>query len=109
MAIRANLSVDQGATFSTVISITDANNNIIDLSTYTGNAQIKKAYSSLNVAQTFTVSVNSTLGTVTLSLTANQTSNIIAGRYVYDVKLTEAGGSISRIVEGLVTVNPKVT
>jgi hypothetical protein len=109
MAIRANLSIDQGATFSTIISITDANNNVIDLSTYTGNAQIKKAYSSLNVAQTFTVSVNSTLGTVTLSLTANQTSNIASGRYVYDVKLTEAGGTISRIVEGLVTVNPKVT
>lgn len=109
MAIRANLSIDQGATFSTVITITDANNNIVNLSTYTGNAQIKKSYSSLNVAQTFAVSVNGTLGTVTLSLTANQTSSILAGRYVYDVKLTESGGTVSRIVEGLVTVNPKVT
>ena len=109
MAIRANLSVDQGATFSTIITITDSNNNVMDLSTYTGNAQIKKAYSSLNVAQTFTISVNGALGQVTLSLTANQTANIIAGRYVYDVKLTEAGGTISRIVEGIATINPKVT
>lgn len=109
MAIRANLSIDQGATFSTIITVTDDDNNVIDLSSYTGNAQIKKAYSSLNVAQTFTVSVNGSLGTVTLSLTANQTSNLVAGRYVYDVKLTEAGGTISRIVEGLVTINPKVS
>lgn len=109
MAIRANLSIDQGATFSTVITVADNDNSILDLSTYSGNSQIKKAYSSLNVAQTFTVSVNGSLGTVTLSLTANQTSNLIAGRYVYDVKLTEAGGTIARIVEGIVTVNPKVT
>ena len=98
MAIRANLSIDQGSTFSTIITITDSNNNIMNLSTYTGNAQIKKSYSSLNVSQTFVVSVNGSLGTVTLSLNANQTSNLIAGRYVYDVKLTESGGTVSRIV-----------
>ena len=109
MAIRANLIIDQGATYTTVVTITDANNNTIDLSGYSGNAVIKKAYSSLNVAQTFTVSVNGSLGQVSLSLTANQTANIIAGRYVYDVKLTDSFGAISRVVEGIATVNPKVT
>ena len=109
MAIRANLLIDQGATYQTVVTITDANNNSIDLSGYTGNAVIKKAYSSLNVAQTFTVSVNGTLGQVSLSLTANQTSNIVAGRYVYDVKLIDGAGAISRVVEGIATINPKVT
>lgn len=109
MAIRANLSIDQGATFSTIITITDANNNIVSLTGYTGNSQIKKAYSSLNVAATFTVSVNATLGQVTLDLTANQTTNVVAGRYVYDVKLTDGTGIVSRVVEGLATINAKVT
>jgi hypothetical protein len=45
---------------------------------------------------------------ITLGLTANQTSNLVAGRYVYDVELTE-GGEVSRIVEGIVTVTPQVT
>lgn len=109
MSVRANLTIDQGAVFSTVITITDANNNATTLSGYTGNAVLRKAYSSLNVAQTFTVSVNAELGEVTLSLTANQTSNIVAGRYVYDVKLTDANGAPYRIVEGIATINPKVT
>jgi hypothetical protein len=48
-------------------------------------------------------------GEITLSLTANQTGNIVAGRYVYDVELTDAANSITRIVEGIVTINPQVT
>jgi hypothetical protein len=39
---------------------------------------------------------------------ANVTANIISGRYVYDVDITD-GTSISRIVEGLVYVSPAVT
>lgn len=109
MATRTNIIIDQGATYQTVITIADANNIPIDLTGYTGNSVIKKAYSSLNVATTFTVSVNGVLGQVSLSLTANQTANIVAGRYVYDVKLTDAIGNITRIAEGIATINPRVT
>ena len=37
------------------------------------------------------------------------TSTMTAGRYVYDLELTDADGLISRIVEGTVTVTPQVT
>lgn len=108
MAIKANLIIDQGTTYSTDLQLTDDNGDVIDLSSYSAAAQIRKTYTSSS-ATTFTVSISESTGVVTLSLTANQTSNIASGRYVYDVELTSPGGVVSRIIEGIVTVTPQVT
>lgn len=107
MATKSNLLIDQGSTFSSIINLTDENGDAIDLSTYTGAAQMRKHYTSTN-SVSFSVDLTAN-GRVTLSLTANQTANIIAGRYVYDVEVTDISGTISRIVEGIVTVTPNVT
>jgi len=42
-------------------------------------------------------------------LTDTQTSAIEAGRYVYDLVITDGSGSKSRVVEGQATVTPGVT
>lgn len=108
MATKANLVVDQGSTFSTDLTLTDENGDPLILDGYTANSQIRKWYTSSNAAATFTTSVNNQIGSITLSLTANQTSNLVAGRYVYDVEIS-SGSEVSRIVEGIVTVTPQVT
>lgn len=108
MATKANLVVDQGATYSTSITITDDNDNIYDLTGYTGAAQMRKHYTSSN-ATSFSVSLEAQTGIVTLSLTAGQTANLTAGRYVYDVEITSSSNVVSRILEGIVTVTPNVT
>lgn len=108
MAIKANILVDQGTTFSTTITVTDDEGTPLTLTNYTGAAQMRKHYTSSN-ATSFSVSVNNSTGEITLALTANQTSNLVAGRYVYDVELTDANSAVSRIVEGIVTVTPQVT
>ena len=108
MATKANLFIDQGATFETVLTLTDENGDILDLASSNAASQIRKTYSSSLAAQ-FTTSINVSAGEITLSLTANQTGNLVAGRYVYDVELTDAANSITRIVEGVVTINPQVT
>ena len=77
------------------------------MSGYTGAAKIKKSYYS-STSTPFTVSVNAA-GTVTLALTAANTSTLDEGRYLYDVVITSAGGSKTRVIEGLVTINPGVT
>jgi DNA repair photolyase len=43
-----------------------------------------------------------------LFLTDEQTSNLVSGRYVYDVEL-DNGTDVSRILEGIITVTPQVT
>lgn len=108
MATKANLVIDQGATYSVTLNLTDENGDPIDLLNYTANSQIRKWYTSTSPSATFTTSINAASGELTLSLTANQTSNLVSGRYVYDVELKQFD-VVSRIVEGIVTVTPQAT
>jgi hypothetical protein len=108
MAIKSNLILDQGSTFSSTIEVTDENDEPVDLTQYTGAGQIRKHYTSSN-STSFSVSLGGTTGTITLALTATQTANLVAGRYVFDVELTAGAGAVSRILEGIVTVTPQVT
>ena len=108
MATKANLVIDQGATYSTSITITDNQGDPVDLTLYSGAAQIRKHYTSSSYTA-FTVSLGGTSGSITLSLSANATANLTAGRYLYDVELTDNSGDVSRIFEGIVTVNPNIT
>lgn len=108
MATKANLVIDQGSTFATVLTLTDQNGDNLNLLNCTANSQIRKWYSSSN-AVSFSTYINTADSTITLSLTANQSGSLVAGRYVYDVELTQGSGDISRVVEGIVTVTPQVT
>jgi hypothetical protein len=108
MATKANLVVDQGATFSTDLTLEDENGNPILLTGYTANSQMRKWYTSSNVAAVFTTAINLANAIITLSLTSDQTGNLDYGRYVYDVEISN-GTTVSRVVEGIVTVTPQVT
>lgn len=108
MAIKANLDIDQGSTFQTTINVTDDNDVVVDLTGYTGVAQMRKHYTS-TTSYSFTVSISPSIGTVTMAMTANATANVVAGRYVYDCELTDTNGAVTRLIEGIVTVTPQVT
>lgn len=108
MANKANLKIDQGTDFLTSVTLTDDDGDPISLSNYTGAGQIRKYYTS-TTAVDFNVSVDAGTGTVTISLTSAQTNAMEAGRYVYDVELTDTANVVSRILEGIVTITPGVT
>lgn len=107
MAQKANLVVDQGSEFSTTIDVTDEDGNAIDLSTFTSAGQIRKHYTSLTSVSFTTTSTAS--GILTISLGSNTSDQMEPGRYVYDVELTSNTGSVTRILEGIVTITPSVT
>lgn len=106
MAIKANLVIDQGATFASSIELLDQNDEAVDVTGFTARGQLRKHYSSTNSVSFSTALAN---GTLVISLTANQTANIISGRYVYDIELVDSIGTVTRILEGIVTVTPEVT
>jgi hypothetical protein len=106
MALKANLVVDQGTTFASLIELLDQNDEAVNVTGYTARGQIRKHFSSTN-AVSFTTGLSN--GSLVISLTANQTANIISGRYVYDVELVDSTGTVIRILEGIVTVTPEVT
>ena len=109
MASISNIFIDQGATFTTTVTVTDANGDAVNLSGYSVAAQIRKTFLS-STATAFTASIsNASSGEITISLTPTQTTALEAGRFVYDVLITASGGTKTRVVEGQVTVNPSVT
>jgi hypothetical protein len=108
MATKANIVIDQGSTFDVTFDLTDENGDPLNLIGYTVSSQLRKHYSSTN-SVSFSCSTSGANGNVTIALTANQTSSIPNGRYVYDLELTNVDGTVSRIIEGIVTVTPQVT
>lgn len=107
MARQLNLFIDQGSTFSYTFYLNDTNGVPQDLSAFTARSQLRKTYTSMT-AVSFTALVGGPAGTITLSLSATQTAALKAGRYVYDVELVN-GSVVSRLAEGIITVNPEVT
>ena len=112
MAAIANLTIDQGATFSSDVTVKDANNQPFNLSGYTGAAKMAKGYASTRTRTSLTsvIATDATSGVVALSMTAAQTAALDAERYVYDVEITQTStGTVTRVIEGLITVRPNVT
>lgn len=110
MATISNLFIDQNADFTTTVTINDNTGSALDLTGYTALAMIRKTYQS-TTATTFTSTFVSprTTGQITISLTDTQTAALEAGRYVYDLVITDASGNKTRVVEGIATVNPSVS
>jgi hypothetical protein len=110
MGAKANIVIDQGSDFSSTITVTDDAGDAVDLTGYTASGQMRKHYTS-DTVYNFTTSFGSprTSGALTISMSRVMTANIEAGRYVYDVEITSAANTRSRLVEGLVTITPEVT
>jgi len=112
MAAIANLTVDQGTSFTSDVTVKDANGNAFDLTGYTATAKMAKGYASTRTRTTITTTVaaDATTGVVTLSLTSTVTAGLDAERYVYDLEITQtSSGNVTRVIEGIITVRPQVS
>lgn len=108
MASYSNLVVEQGATFTASVILNDNTGSAQNLTGYTANSQMRKSYYSSN-SVVFSAAITDTAnGEITLSLTAAQTANVKSGRYVYDLIVSNTVVT-TRVVEGIVTVYPRVT
>jgi len=111
MAGFAELDIDQGASFTNIINLTDdITNASINTSGYTITSQLRRSYYSANASANITCAItNPANGEITMTLTAGETANIKAGRYVFDVKVIDNFGATSRVLEGIFTVLPQVS
>lgn len=109
MATISNLYVDQGSFFRTYVTVSGSDGAVVDLTGYTAAAQMRKSYSS-SVAYNFQISIsNPTQGRVRIELGSEYSRTIPAGRYLYDLEVTDSNGEKLRVVEGIVTINPEIT
>ena len=111
MAAYVELFIDQGCDFRNIIYLSDdISNQAINISGYSVRSQMRRSYYSANASANITCIISSAgNGEITMTMTAAQTANIKAGRYLFDVETVAGDGSISRILEGIITVTPEIT
>lgn len=112
MAEYVELYIDQGADFSTTIAINNDVTNVPEnLSGVSVAGQIRKSLLSVNAYAVFHCSAdNAANGEIIISMDAANTSNLKAGTYFYDVRLTDATANTnSRLIEGVIFVTPGMT
>lgn len=106
-----NLVVNIGADFRQSFTLEDTGtNSTFDLTNYTVQSQMRKWSGSTSYTEfTTTVEYPSTMGKIFLVLTAQQTSALKPGRYIYDIVITDQVGVKTRVIEGMVLVTEGAT
>ena len=112
MSSYAELFMDQGADFSTTITINNEfNNTAQNLAGYVVTSQMRKSLVSQNSTASLVCSIPVPIsGEIILSLAAANTANIPAGTYFFDVKVNDTNSLVkSRLIEGIIFVTPSIT
>lgn len=106
-----SLLVYTGTDFDQTFVLEDVQSNTIkDLTGYTACAQMRRYESSAKTADFLVSFANDrTTGRITISLLSSTTKNLKPGKYFYDVLINDPDGTITRAVEGTMTVKRAVT
>lgn len=109
MAAYVELTIEQGANFTTQVVVKDENNNPINLTGYSAAAQLRRSHYSVS-ATNFEVELTEPVsGQITLSLDYSVTANLIPGKMVHDLLITDPSNVKTRIIEGIAVVLPSAT
>ena len=110
MAQFVEIDIDQGTDFRLDLGLKNDDGTPKDVSGFIFSSSIKKSFYSLYEVASFIVDdTNADVGSVVLSLSAEVTSELKPGRYLFDVKQIDVGNKVQRLAEGIVTVNPQIT
>jgi hypothetical protein len=111
-----NAYIEQGADWRLLLSITDVNDAPLDLTGYTGSAQVRASAVATVVlaAPTVTFTVPRTTGQLTLSLTATQTKALVTAglrfqettNCIWELYLTAPDGTVLRVLNGDAYISP---
>lgn len=116
MATTVNLTIEQGADFSRVLTINDSNGTAIDITGYTFASQARLNYGDASAAFSFTLTPRAQTGanvgkvdmtladSVTAALTLTETT-----KYKYDVEMDNGSGTKYRLFQGEITMTPEAT
>jgi hypothetical protein len=105
----SNIVIEQGYSFDTSFQLEDTRTNEpLILTNASIESRLKKTYTSSSSVSFASTVTSPEQGTISISLTANQTVLLKPGRYVYDVKIFNDGREY-KAVEGAALVRPGVT
>lgn len=106
MAVPAvNIVVEQGTDYEEVFTVNNPDGSPLDLTGHSAAAKIRKFPDSTS-STSFNVGIVSTAGQVVVSLANTVTANLKSGRYYYDVIIISPQSKKTKVVDGMVLVNP---
>lgn len=109
-----DITIEQGATWRTTLTVKDATGTTVDLTGYTARMQIRPSVESTTVLLELNttgsgITVTGPAGQIALLITATATTGINWTGAVYDLELTAPSGDVTRLLQGRVTLSPEVT
>ena len=107
--------IEQGATFSRILTLKDSTGTVVNLSGYSSaemDLRQNPEESSTILELTTTngrIALGGAAGTVTLTVSATDTANLTADDGVYDLEITDSGGNVFRILEGSYSIRRNIS
>ena len=106
--------IEQGATFKHTLTLKDPSGTLINLGGYSAEMDLRKNQDDASDVISLTVANNrvamgGSAGTITLEVSATDTSNLLVGDGVYDIDLTDASGKVDRLLAGTYSIRGNVS
>jgi len=113
MAEQYSFTIDQGATWTLSLLYKDSAGTAINLTGYTAAMQFRQTASSTTAALSLTtgsgITITGATGAISIVASAAQTGAMEAAKYDYDLEITSAGGIVTRLIQGVATVDAQIT
>jgi hypothetical protein len=110
LAAYVEITIEQGADFTTEITVKDEANVPTNLVNHSVAAQLRKSYYSTSAIDFVASITDPGAGVIKLTMPSSVTANITPSRYVYDLLLTNNSTNVkTRVIEGIANVLPSVT
>ena len=111
---KRDIYIEQGATFRLNLVWKDSLGVPVNLTGYSARMQVRRAYNNPNTllslsTATGTISLGGSAGTISIDGQALLTEDMSSRVGVYDLELQSADGTVTRLLEGKVTISPEVT
>lgn len=111
---RYDYEIYQGTDWSRFLIVTDSNDDIIDLTSYSAVMRINESaeeaplYELSSSGISPAIIIDAADGQITWTLTNTQTQAMTAQKYVYDLMITDADGLVSCWLYGTIFVTPRM-
>ncbi len=107
-----DFTIEQGATFNLLMTW-KINDVEVNLTGYSARLQarvdVEDTETILSLTSGAGITLGGAAGTISLDRTATQTALLPMGEYVYDLELQSGGGTVTRLVQGQLTISAEVT
>jgi hypothetical protein len=108
MSGKYNIVAEQGATFNLNFRV-ETDGTPWNLTGYTFAMQVRRSSASTTTLLNITSATMTSVGHVSVTVSAATMTDVPAGRWVYDIELTSSGAEVTRILEGRFIVTAEVT